>query len=235
MSELERIYTISDVAELTEQHQSTIRSWEEKLGDAFYVPRDAQRNRYYTSQHIELIKIIKELRDENYSMPMIQKFILKMMEKQSSSIPSNSTEEEGGGQSLVPTQAPGSALQQQQMHSLVVDMSNRLNGFLANLDTVLNSHVEKNEEMLSRHIAELKELSLESSTEVKAAVNQQIQENMSTIQAGVKETIQTSVNSLSEEMQKNLDNWAVVTREQLKDTNTPKRKGLLGFLTGGGK
>lgn len=232
MSELERIYTISEIAEITEQHQSTIRSWEEKLGDAFYVPRDAQKNRYYTSHHIDLIKTIKELRDENYSMPMIQKFILKVMEKQGAVFPNSDVEEEGGGQSLVPTQAPGAALQQQQMHSLVVDLSNRLNGFLSNLDNVLNSHVEKNEEMLSRHIAELKELSVDNSNEVKTAINQQIQENMASIQEGVKESLQTSVNSLSEQMQNNLNDWAVVTREQLKESASTKKRGIFGLFGG---
>ncbi|MFB5268159.1 helix-turn-helix domain-containing protein [Paenibacillus enshidis] len=232
MSEFEKVYTISEMAEITEQHQSTIRSWEEKLGDAFYVPRDAQNNRYYTSHHIDLIKTIKELRDENYSMPMIQKFILKVMEMRANGFTNSNIEEEGGGQSLVPTQAPGTALQQQQMHSLVVDLSNRLNGFLTNLDNVLNSHIEKNEEMLSRHINELKELSVDSSNEVKAAINQQIQDNMSTIKEGVQETLQNSVNSLSEQMQNNLNEWAVVTREHLVESSTPKRKGLFGLFGG---
>jgi DNA-binding transcriptional MerR regulator len=72
-----KAYSIKEVQEITKVPSGTIRQWEKDLDGVFNVPRDENRNRYYTDFEIDMIKKIKQMRDKNLSIAMI-KDLMKM-------------------------------------------------------------------------------------------------------------------------------------------------------------
>jgi hypothetical protein len=63
---LDGMLTIGQVSKLTGVNKTTLRYWERKF-DKFLVPKRIEKShRQYTLKDIEIIKIIKKLRDEEY-------------------------------------------------------------------------------------------------------------------------------------------------------------------------
>lgn len=82
---VEKIYSISQVAEEIDVSTGTIRHWEKEMDGLIIVRRDEQNNRYYTREDIEQYQKINRLREEGFSLANIKK-IFEMM---SSDSPSN--------------------------------------------------------------------------------------------------------------------------------------------------
>jgi DNA-binding transcriptional MerR regulator len=74
---MERIFTISQVAEALDVSAGTIRNWEKEFSDFLVVRRDEQGNRYYTLSDIEKFRRIAELREEGFSLGAIRKVFEK--------------------------------------------------------------------------------------------------------------------------------------------------------------
>ncbi|GIM48518.1 hypothetical protein DNHGIG_40670 [Collibacillus ludicampi] len=74
---MERIFTISQVAEELDVSAGTIRNWEKEFSDFLVVRRDEQGNRYYTLADIEKFRRIAELREEGFSLGAIRKVFEK--------------------------------------------------------------------------------------------------------------------------------------------------------------
>jgi hypothetical protein len=63
---LDGMLTIGQVSKLTGVNKTTLRYWERKF-NKFLVPRRIDKShRQYTLKDIEIVKIIKKLRDEEY-------------------------------------------------------------------------------------------------------------------------------------------------------------------------
>ena len=63
---LDGMLTIGQVSKLTGVNKTTLRYWERKY-NKFLVPKRIEKShRQYTLKDIEIIKIIKKLRDEEY-------------------------------------------------------------------------------------------------------------------------------------------------------------------------
>lgn len=75
-----KAYSIKEVQEITKVPSGTIRQWEKDLEGIFNVPRDENRNRYYTDFEIDMIKKIKQMRDKNLSIAMIKDLMKKHSE-----------------------------------------------------------------------------------------------------------------------------------------------------------
>lgn len=75
-----KAYSIKEVQEITKVPSGTIRQWEKDLEGIFNVPRDENRNRYYTNFEIDIIKKIKQMRDKNLSIAMIKDLMRKHSE-----------------------------------------------------------------------------------------------------------------------------------------------------------
>lgn len=75
-----KAYSIKEVQNITKVPSSTIRQWEKDLEGVFHVPRDENRNRYYTDFEIDMIKKIKQMRDKNLSIAMIKDLMKKHSE-----------------------------------------------------------------------------------------------------------------------------------------------------------
>ncbi len=88
---IEKIYSISQVAEEIDVSPGTIRHWEKEMDGLIIVRRDEQNNRYYTREDIEQYLKINKLREEGFSLSNIKK-IFEMMSS------GNQTYEEGAGQ-----------------------------------------------------------------------------------------------------------------------------------------
>ena len=63
---LDGMLTIGQVSKLTGVNKTTLRYWERKF-NKFLIPKRIEKShRQYTLKDIEIIKIIKKLRDEEY-------------------------------------------------------------------------------------------------------------------------------------------------------------------------
>jgi DNA-binding transcriptional MerR regulator len=75
-----KAYSIKEVQQITKVPSGTIRQWEKDLEGVFNVPRDENRNRYYTDFEIDMIKKIKQMRDKNLGIAMIKDLMKKHSE-----------------------------------------------------------------------------------------------------------------------------------------------------------
>lgn len=80
-------FTITQVSEMLGIHDQTIRKWEKDFN--LKVPRNDVGNRYYTSEHIEILKAIKTKKDEGATKETIIKDLISnedIIEKQTQSM-----------------------------------------------------------------------------------------------------------------------------------------------------
>ena len=77
MIEIDKEYTISEVAELTSYPPHVLRYYEKEF--ELEVPRNEANHRYYTYQEIELFQYIKSLQEKGFSNKQI-KLIIKSPE-----------------------------------------------------------------------------------------------------------------------------------------------------------
>lgn len=63
---LDGILTIGQVSKLTGVNQTTLRYWERKFANFLVPKRIGKSHRQYTLKDLEIVKIIRKLRDEEY-------------------------------------------------------------------------------------------------------------------------------------------------------------------------
>mgnify|MGYP002538607393 CR=1 FL=1 len=69
-----RRYIISDASKMLKVESHVLRYWEEEL--EIKIPRNEMGHRYYTEENIELLRKIRDLKEQGYGLRTI-----KMMEK----------------------------------------------------------------------------------------------------------------------------------------------------------
>lgn len=77
-----RAYSIKEVSRLINIPTGTIRQWEKDLEGLLIIPRTAQGARYYTEEEINILKKIKEMREQNVSKGMIRSLLEKHLDMQ---------------------------------------------------------------------------------------------------------------------------------------------------------
>lgn len=256
----EKAYTIKEFSDATGVPQNTLRNWEEKLGEAFVVPRDPHENRYYTERHLELIRLIQKWRDSEYelSFTQIKQMLLHMnMAGPKNEMYSAPSGEEGGSNSLVSlSQQNSQSLQLQEVQQLVVNMEERMQQFFGHLDQVLQTHAETTHAFVRQEIETLK--SSQSSRDenliqkIESKFHDKIQEEhrefLSSInsmkdefRSQVETTTETNkrhldvlmANTKSEfqqQLEDNMKNWAVISREDLEREENARKKKKKGFF-----
>jgi DNA-binding transcriptional MerR regulator len=72
-----RAYSIKEVSKKINIPTGTIRQWEKDLQGILVIPRTKQGARFFTENEIELLKKIKEMRQQNVSKEMIRSLLQK--------------------------------------------------------------------------------------------------------------------------------------------------------------
>ncbi|SHJ45213.1 MerR family transcriptional regulator [Tepidibacter formicigenes] len=75
------IYNITQVSEILDIKETTLKRWEKDF-DFLKIPRDLVGHRYYANEHIEILKNIKELKDEGANTNIINKVLSKTLKVQ---------------------------------------------------------------------------------------------------------------------------------------------------------
>lgn len=74
----EKIYTITDLANMFHKSPATIRNWEKEMQDVITVSRSPQGARYYTENDVTIFKEIDKWRKEGFSLENISKLLNSM-------------------------------------------------------------------------------------------------------------------------------------------------------------
>ena len=69
----EKRYIISDASKMLNVESHVLRYWEEELG--INIPRNEMGHRYYTENHINLLKNIRDLKKQGYGLRAIKMMI----------------------------------------------------------------------------------------------------------------------------------------------------------------
>ncbi|WP_083879384.1 MerR family transcriptional regulator [Robertmurraya massiliosenegalensis] len=86
-----RAYSIKEVSKKINIPTGTIRQWEKDLNGLLVIPRTKQGARFFTENEINLLKKIKEMREQNVSKDMIRSLLQKHFAS-SSETPSETVE-----------------------------------------------------------------------------------------------------------------------------------------------
>lgn len=71
-------FMISDAAKLVDVESHVLRYWEEEL--EINIPRNEMGHRYYTENDINLLKKVKELKEQGYGLKIIRTLVKEMAE-----------------------------------------------------------------------------------------------------------------------------------------------------------
>ncbi|MEB9896711.1 helix-turn-helix domain-containing protein [Bacillus cereus] len=219
IEDLQKAYTIKEFSDLTGVPQNTLRNWEEKLEEAFYVPRDPAKNRYYTDKHAKIVNLIQKWRDSKYefSLSQIKEMLLKLQEEGQLTDYYPSTQDGGEGSSSVVSVSqhsgnPSTGLQLQQMQQLVVSMEERMQQFFGQLDHVLQRHADNTQSFIKGEIEALKQEQEARDDQYIQNIEMKFQQKFET----ESKIIQNNVNSIKEELRIGLDSSKSGLQEQLE-------------------
>ncbi|MFQ9514289.1 MAG: helix-turn-helix domain-containing protein [Eubacterium sp.] len=82
----EKRYIISDASKMLNVESHVLRYWEEEL--AINIPRNEMGHRYYTENHINLLKNIRDLKKQGYGLRAIKMMITDPVDtKESKNLP----------------------------------------------------------------------------------------------------------------------------------------------------
>lgn len=122
-------YLISDAAKQVEVESHVLRYWEEEL--KMEIPRNEMGHRFYTEEHIQKFRKIKELKDKGYQLKAIKAVISGEATEEAS---------EMAVESAVPVSSFVSAdRKMQEFHTIMTD--------------IISQALERNSEALSQNIA----------------------------------------------------------------------------------
>ena len=74
----EKRYIISDASKMLGVESHVLRYWEEELN--VVIPRNEMGHRYYTQKHINLLKNVKELKENGFQLKAIKMLVPEMLE-----------------------------------------------------------------------------------------------------------------------------------------------------------
>lgn len=263
----DKAYTIAEFSELTEVPQTTLRHWEEKLENAFIVPRDPQKNRFYTDKHLKIVQTVQHLRDsKDFSLPIIKEMLLMLQSREQGLYDDtldSSTTAMVSSYSDNPTSQV--SLQLQQVNQMVVSMEERMNQFFGTLGQVLNDHADQQRDFIRQEIGTLREELNVSDHELIQKVDEKLQERLEKDEGVLREGLQTLKEDMSNEqralqeklesgltekmeqqiagsrsemetiianqLNKQMEDWAVFSKEELNTLKKPKKK-FLGLFGG---
>lgn len=123
-------YLISDAAKQVEVESHVLRYWEEEL--KMEIPRNEMGHRYYTGEHIQKFRKIKDLKDKGYQLKAIKAVISGEVTEESQEI--TAVEPAVPVSSFVPADR-----KMEQFHTIMTD--------------IISQTLERNSEVLSQDIA----------------------------------------------------------------------------------
>lgn len=75
VSNLNRAYSIKEVAEMMDVNESSIRYWDKEYGFYLQIPRTENNERYFTEKEIRRLETIKRLRERGLSSKAIMELL----------------------------------------------------------------------------------------------------------------------------------------------------------------
>lgn len=239
-TEMDQAYSISQISEITNVPPTTIRSWEQSLGEAFPVSRDPQNNRFYTARHIYLIEEINRLREEDLSLASIRKLLIRKREadpdwdeqegrKYYSSSDDSESEEPSQSLSIVerteePTDQSISILQQIQAEKEMFDY--RITQFFDTLSTMLEEQKEFVTTEIDRAISELDEKHNSTNEKIEERIKQQLagreEQLQSKLAEMIKEVTSRDQEKIAATIKKEFAEWALISKEEIETRNANK-------------
>lgn len=122
-------YLISDAAKQVEVESHVLRYWEEEL--SMEIPRNELGHRYYTEEHIQKFRKIKDLKDKGYQLKAIKAVISGEVTEES---------QEVAVEPAVPV-------------SSFVSVDRKMEQFHTIMTDIISQALERNSEVLSQDIA----------------------------------------------------------------------------------
>ncbi|OXS54984.1 hypothetical protein B1A99_24705 [Cohnella sp. CIP 111063] len=147
-----RAYSIKDFSELVGVPQTTLRKWEEVLGEAFRVPRDAQNQRFYTKKHELWVAKINKWRDEkDLGLPLIKELLLEMqsLERDNPQFETNANELAIMGQQ-------GGLHQNNQLADLSRNFDDKIKLVVSHMEDLLYKFNQENREFLKEELSRIR-------------------------------------------------------------------------------
>lgn len=175
-------YMISDASKLVGVEAHVLRYWQEQLG--ITVPRNEMGHRYYTQEHIEIFKNVKQLKDRGFGLRAI-KSIQAMPEEMENSGSADGTEAAGGEAEALTGLLPEQMTEEKTI-SLAEQQNEGMLQFRAIMGEIVLKAMEDNNRKLGEEIGKQlvkEELEKRLGETVSERVSQQIGEMLRTREA----------------------------------------------------
>lgn len=219
-------YAIKEFSEMTGVPQQTLRHWEEKLGEAFVVPRDPQQQRFYTRRHLKKVQLIQKWREVNdHGMAQIKDMLLAIEQEggEYSDNPSETSTTELGFHSNA-----GNTPTIQQIQMIVGSFEERMQQFSSQLDLMLREHSDNQRQYIKQEIDSLKEELALKEESVVSRLEDSLKTNLQKGDESLKEQLQSSRSDLQQHVEaafkQHVDDWAIVSKSELEKLKPKKRK-----------
>jgi DNA-binding transcriptional MerR regulator len=225
-NEQEKWYLISEVADLLGIAQNTLRVWEEKMGEAIHINRDAQGARYYTQKDIDTFKTISQMREKGLSLANIKEFLLILKEREgtvewSSGKVEGSPQTEASSMEMVPSvpaplEQTKNIIPSHQLEIIEQEFLTRLKEFTANLTNLIETRIDERFSELAERLDGNQQVVVNEITNLKGEVKKEIDQAMEN-QQGLLNLQKTQ----NEDMKKNVEqtlNQQKTVQQQILDT-----------------
>jgi DNA-binding transcriptional MerR regulator len=246
---LEDAYTISKISEMTGVPQNTIRSWEEKLEEAFPVPRDPQGNRFYTARHVQMIKEILRLKDEEkFNFHQIKKVLnmLREREREASQLsPMDVMETESKELTVIShqdrvgdQQQSGMTVLEQTLSEQIRSQNEAFDSRVAQFFNTLNGMLEEHKDFVSSEINKMLASNAQSNEHIIDNLEQKFAKQEEQLNTGIEKMKSDIINEvavadqekITAVIKKELADWAVISRQEIEEMK--EKKGFFGRIFG---
>jgi DNA-binding transcriptional MerR regulator len=238
MDDFQKAFTIKEFSELTGIPQNTLRNWEEKLENAFLVPRDPHSNRYYTDRHIKIVDLIQKWRNTEYefTFAQIKEMLLRLQDEERLANFQSPVDGGEGSHSVVALSQSNSGApismgsgQIQQMQHMINSMEERMQEFFNKMDTVLQKHSDSTQIFIKNEIETLKNEQIDKDEQLIQKIEDNfrqkideesslIDKNVSSIKEELKNNLEQSRNEIQVHMESFLDKSKNEFQKQIEDS-----------------
>lgn len=138
----EKRYMISDASKLVDVESHVLRYWEEEL--LIEIPRNEMGHRYYTAEHIKLLRNVKELKEQGFQLKAIKMLVPELNQLMADKHPikeEKPEEEESSKEEIVPS-------------SIQTDRMSKLDQFQKIIGDVVTQALKENNISLSQDVSE---------------------------------------------------------------------------------
>lgn len=138
----EKRYMISDASKLVDVESHVLRYWEEEL--LIEIPRNEMGHRYYTAEHIKLLRNVKELKEQGFQLKAIKMLVPELNQLMADKHPNKEEppeEEEASKEEIVPS-------------SIQTDRMSKLDQFQKIIGDVVTQALKENNISLSQDVSE---------------------------------------------------------------------------------